>query len=47
MTTTNKPIKISRAASTNDAGSATVGDAGEFIVDGFPLKQSFIIYKEK
>ena len=34
------------AASTNDAGSATVGDAGEFIVDGFPLKQSFIIYKE-
>jgi len=34
------------ASSTNDAGSATVGDAGEFIVDGFPLKQSFIIYKE-
>ena len=34
------------ASSTNDAGSATVGDAGEFIVDGFSLKQSFIIYKE-
>jgi len=34
------------ASSTNDAGFATVGDAGEFIVDGFPLKQSFIIYKE-
>ena len=34
------------ASATNDAGSATVGDAGEFIVDGFPLKQSFIIYKE-
>ena len=34
------------ASATNDAGFATVGDAGEFIVDGFPLKQSFIIYKE-
>tara|TARA_Y100000004_G_scaffold45164_1_gene49586 strand:+ start:111 stop:1661 length:1551 start_codon:yes stop_codon:yes gene_type:complete len=34
------------ASSTNDAGSVTLGDAGDFIIDGFPLKQSFIIYKE-
>jgi len=34
------------ASTTNDAGSVTLGDAGDFIIDGFPLKQSFIIYKE-
>tara|TARA_R100001369_G_scaffold604_1_gene2004 strand:- start:2144 stop:3691 length:1548 start_codon:yes stop_codon:yes gene_type:complete len=34
------------AAANNDAGSVTLGDAGDFIIDGFPLKQSFIIYKE-
>jgi hypothetical protein len=34
------------AAADNDAGSVTLGDAGDFIIDGFPLKQSFVIYKE-
>tara|TARA_R100000655_G_scaffold34945_2_gene67939 strand:- start:17150 stop:18688 length:1539 start_codon:yes stop_codon:yes gene_type:complete len=35
------------AGATNDAGANTIGDEGDFIVDGFPLKQSFIIYKER
>jgi len=35
------------AAATNDAGSTTIGDDGDFIVDGFPLNKSFIIYKER
>ena len=35
------------ASATNDAGFATIGDNGDFIIDGFPLKEAFIIYKEK
>ena len=35
------------AAATNDAGFATIGDNGDFIIDGSQLKGSFIIYKEK
>jgi len=35
------------ASATNDAGSTTIGDDGDFIVDGFPLNKSFIIYKER
>jgi len=35
------------AGATNDAGSTTVGDDGDFIVDGFALNKSFIIYKER
>ncbi len=35
------------AGATNDAGATTIGDNGDFIVDGFALKQSFVIYKEK
>ena len=34
------------ASATNDAGSITIGDESDFIVDGLALKQSFIIYKE-
>ena len=34
------------ASATNDAGSVTIGDESDFIVDGLALKQSFIIYKE-
>jgi len=35
------------AGATNDAGSNTIGDEGDIIVDGFSLNKSFIIYKEK
>ena len=35
------------AGSTNDAGTNTIGDEGDFIVDGFQLNKSFIIYKER
>ena len=35
------------AAATNDAGQNTIGDEGDFIVDGFQLNKSFIIYKER
>lgn len=35
------------AAATNDAGTNTIGDEGDSIVDGFPLNKSFIIYKER
>ena len=35
------------AAATNDAGAATVGDEGDFIVDGLQLASAFIIYKEQ
>ena len=35
------------AGATNDAGATTVGDNGDYIIDGVQLKQSFIIYKEK
>ena len=35
------------AGATNDAGANTIGDDGDFIVDGFQLNKSFIIYKER
>ena len=35
------------AGATNDAGTNTIGDEGDFIVDGFQLKNTFIIYKER
>ena len=35
------------ASATNDAGANTIGDEGDFIVDGFQLNKSFIIYKER
>lgn len=35
------------ASATNDAGFTTIGDNGDFIIDGFSLKEAFIIYKEK
>ena len=35
------------ASATNDAGTNTIGDEGDFIVDGYSLNKSFIIYKEK
>tara|TARA_R100001510_G_scaffold20491_1_gene17901 strand:- start:7856 stop:9394 length:1539 start_codon:yes stop_codon:yes gene_type:complete len=35
------------ASATNDAGQNTIGDEGDFIVDGFQLNKSFIIYKER
>ena len=35
------------ASATNDAGSTTIGDEGDFIVDGYRLNKSFIIYKER
>tara|TARA_R100001530_G_scaffold135816_1_gene114060 strand:+ start:103 stop:1647 length:1545 start_codon:yes stop_codon:yes gene_type:complete len=35
------------ASATNDAGSTTVGDEGDFIVDGLQLGSVFIIYKEQ
>tara|TARA_R100001530_G_scaffold104784_1_gene73054 strand:+ start:406 stop:1944 length:1539 start_codon:yes stop_codon:yes gene_type:complete len=35
------------AAATNDAGSNTIGDDGDYIVDGSALNKSFIIYKER
>jgi hypothetical protein len=35
------------AGATNDAGSNTIGDDGDIIIDGFSLNKSFIIYKEK
>jgi hypothetical protein len=34
------------SSATNDAGSVTIGDESDFIVDGLALKQSFVIYKE-
>ena len=34
------------AGATNDAGTNTIGDEGDFIVDGFQLNKSFVIYKE-
>jgi len=44
--TTGSPT-VWAAAATNDAGTNTIGDEGDFIVDGFPLNKVFVIYKER